>query len=186
MPRPNLAADLLPDKAWQPDSFTARHQLICDLHLAGFDNNLIAEKLDLSASRVSIVLSDPRAHAYIRRHREKMQAALADHIYGRLEAIAPFALDALEEDVKIQNPTKWEAPIRQKAYFGALAALGYGPVQKQIRGQVESVPKELLDRTSATLEEMREIQGRFQYSAPEQVDSEVVEVRALTKGDDED
>jgi hypothetical protein len=181
MPRPNLAAELLPNKAWEPDSFTARHQLICDLHLAAFDNRVIAEKLDLSESRVSVVLSDPRAHAYIRRHREKMQAALADSIYGRLEALASPALDALEEDVRIENPTKWEAPIRQKAYFGVLGALGYGPVQKQISARAEAVPQELLDRTSSTLEEMRSIQGRFQYSAPEVAD---VEVLSLPRGEE--
>lgn len=182
MPRPDLAPELLPEKYWQPDGWTARHELVCDLHLGGFNNRVIAQKLELSESRVSIILSDARAYDYVKRHRERMHQVLGDRIYDRLESLAEPALDALEEDVKIQNPTKHELPIRQRAYFGILGSLGYGPVQKSVQARAVDLPPEAVSRTEEVLAELKSIQGRFSYQAPdlpEEVDAEITDTEEV-------
>jgi predicted transcriptional regulator len=169
VPRPDLMPALGPEKYWEPDKWTARHALVCDLHLTGKNNNEIAELLDLTPSRISILLSDTRSHVYIQEQRQKIAASATD-IIDRLHAMADDALEAIDDDlnigeVELVKPAN--RAIRQKAAFGVLASLGYGPVSKNITATVD-LPKDLLERSNETLNDMREIQANYRFVAPEE------------------
>lgn len=185
MPRPDLAPSVAPTKYWQPEVWTARHELVCDLHIAGYDNREIARKLEKSEGWVSVILSDSRAAEYVRRARMAMEQGLAQDIYGRLQALAPDAIAAIEDDVKMarqldegQSLATKDRALRQKASFGVLASLGYGPISKNVPLSPSEVPPILLERSEHALAELREMRGMFTYRAPEEVEEAEFTVEA--------
>lgn len=50
-------------KYYEPKNLSPRHKHIVALHVAGLKNQEIAEVLDFSQSRVSVILNDPRTEA---------------------------------------------------------------------------------------------------------------------------
>jgi DNA-binding MarR family transcriptional regulator len=177
MPRPDLLPELSPEKYWEPEIWTSRHELVCDLHIAGYNNNLIAEKLKYSPARVSVILSDRRAEEYVRRIRSLIDSGVSAHILTRIQALAEPAIRAIEDDIKIASEgiTHQERALRQKASFGVLGVLGYGPVSKVAQVPSSEVPSVILDRSEAALRDLREMQGMFTYRAVEEVDCEIEE-----------
>lgn len=169
MPRPDLYPEYAPQRYWEPETWTARHEMICDLHLAGNSNASIAELLSLSESRVSIILSDQRAESYIRVQRDRIAESLPD-LLDQLKTLGPEAVAVVREDLRLADEgakriDSKDRAIRSKSAFGVLAALGYGPVQRSVVATV-SLPADLLARQEETLAEMREIRSAVRFVAP--------------------
>lgn len=182
MPRPDLRPDAFPEKDWEPNTWTSRHELICDLHLAGYENWRIAEELNYSESRVSVILSDQRAAEYVRSIRSGIKESVSQFAERRLQGLLPLAFDVIEEDLRMaaEQMGRGERIVRSKSAFGVLASLGYGPVQKQVRANIsDAIPAGLLERSEKAVEELREMRGKFTYQAPEvPEEAEFEEVRS--------
>lgn len=178
MPRPDLFPAEGADKYYQPKGWTSRHELICDLHMVGYDNREIAKKLELSEGRVSVILSDARADEYIRQQRATARKSLGEDILGSLEGLAPGAIAAIKDDIQMPVMNSKDRAVRQRASFNVLASLGYGPVNKNLNANVgnkETVPQELVERSEKAIADLREMQGKFSYSAPKVLNGEIVE-----------
>jgi hypothetical protein len=158
--------DFAPQKSWEPDKWTARHALVCDLHIAGKNNREIAEIMERHEAWVSQILSDRRSEIYIK---EKMERRL-DKLPGileQLEELAPDAISVIREDLKLskEEMDKGDRAVRSRSAFSVLASLGYGPVQRQLRIKAE-LPADLLRRSVDVLGQMKEIQAAYRYHEP--------------------
>lgn len=155
-----MSRDLHPvltkEKSYQPEKWTSLHRYIVLLEVAGKKPGEIAEIVDLSASRVSVILNDYRAEL----DRIEIGSALADRltdVHSRLQLYAQEALDVIVDEMReITN----KADIRVKTAFGILDRAGFTPVQKQIVAKAE-IPSEIADRMEAVAKEVRE--AKFEY-----------------------
>lgn len=162
-----MGVDLLPglqgDEYWSPDKWSPRHRIVVALHLAGDKNKEIAEKLDLSESRVSIILNDPRAVHEVQR----MSAQVADRTLDthlRLKLYANEALDEIVEELRSSRSEK----IRQKAAFGVLDRAGFTPIKTDGEGQqAPELPQEVVDRMEAATKEIIQYEGAYENVEPQ-------------------
>jgi transposase len=162
-----LAVDLLPhmngDKAWSPEKWTPRHRLIIALHLGGDTNKEIAEKMDLSEGRVSVILNDPRAVYEV----ERMSQRVADRTVDtgiRLKLYANEALDEIIEELRTCSNVK----VRQSAAFGILDRAGYTPARRDEAEAPPVLPSEVISRMEATTKELVEYKGIYREVEPRQ------------------
>ena len=168
--------DLLPEvfseKSYQPEKFTSRHALLCDLHLIGKTNNEIAEQLGYDVARVSVLLGTPQAHLYIQRRRDAIANSMPD-IYTTMEC---YALEAVNELVREMREGAPKDAVKQRASFGILDRLGYSPIQKHMKpNQGIPLSEEHVGKMERVLDEAAESKRRFQFSGGEVVDAEILD-----------
>lgn len=154
----DLKPNELPEKYWQPENWSPRHRLICQLSTLGMKGREIAGALGLSESHVSVVLNDPRARAEI----EEAITNVADNIVDLHDRLKAHAVEAVDEIVDEMRNSKDER-IRQKASFGILDRAGYTPVQKSIRLGAQ-IPASVADRVERALRDISDIpEGEYEY-----------------------
>lgn len=160
-----MAVDLLPhlngDKAWSPEKWSPRHRLVIALHLGGDTNREIAEKLDLSEGRVSVILNDPRAVYEVERMSERVADRTVDTNL-RLKLYANEALDEIVEELRTCANVK----VRQTAAFGILDRAGFTPARRDPAEAPPVLPSEIISRMEETTKELVEYKGVYREVTP--------------------
>ncbi len=186
-----MAVDLLPtmngDKAWSPEKWNPRHRLIVALHLAGDKNKEISQKLKVSESHVSLILSDPRAVYEI----EHLAQSVADRTVDTALRIKLYANEALDEIVEELRTSRNEK-VRQTAAFGLLDRAGYTPVRENTEEAAPTLPEDVVQRMEETTKELVEYKGVYREVEPkvkepaETADSSYVDGMGMPRGEAED
>jgi transcriptional regulator len=138
-------------KEWHPKNIRQRHRLVYALHACGWTGNEIAEHVGYSASRVSIILNDPRAQAII----DEFGTGLGKMVSSVREKLELHSNEAVDEIASlIKGATKEN--VRLNAAKAILDRAGYGTVSKVIRAsegltneQVEILARGLADADAA-------------------------------------
>lgn len=149
-----MSRDLLPtrsgDRRWSPDKWTSRHRYVVMLELCGLKNNEIAAATGYSESRISIILSDPRAEV----DRTELAGGVADKVTDVGLKLQLHAHEALDELVDLMR----DAPddrVRQTSAIAILDRAGYSKYQGVQKDSVELGEEAAarLERSIATIEE---------------------------------
>lgn len=161
----DLYPAVLPEKGYQPKSWSSTHRYIVLLEIAGKKPGEIAQIVDMDISRVSVILNDPRAELDRISFSQKAVDTLID-VQSKLQI---YAHEALEEVVDEMRHSQKEV-IRQRASFGILDRAGYTPIRKEVVAAQE-LPSEVADRMREVADELKE------YTRPtyEYVEAEIVE-----------
>lgn len=162
-----MLPDIQPDgfgvRSYDREKWTARHALMCDLHVAGQSNNEIAETLECSHVTVCQILGDERSKAYIRAQRDGIAAGTTD-VLKKLELYALEAVDELVREMRFGVPSD---KIKQSASTAILDRLGYSPIRKEIHANVQNpLTPEHVDRMEKVLDQAKEAKGRFVFGLP--------------------
>lgn len=169
-----MPVDLLPslsgDKKWSPEKWSPRHRVVVALHLGGDKNKEIAEKLDMSEGRISVILNDPRAVYEI----ERMAGRVADRTVDTSLRIKLYANEALDEIID-EVRTARDVRVRQKAAFGILDRAGYTPAQIEPEEAAPTLPAEVVERMEATTRELVEHNGTYREVEPTPTKPETAE-----------
>jgi hypothetical protein len=167
---PKARRSLIPpgkDARYIQGRLKGRHRLACSMHVCGFDNKEIAEKLGLSIPQISNILNSPQAKVEILRLSMKVQADTLD-VHARLQLLASPALTVLADQV--QNP-QMDARVRQKAAFGILDRAGYTPVQKTLHMQAPSIDSDVHERMLEAVKDEEVIEADYElYSEEAELD----------------
>jgi hypothetical protein len=158
MPRHDLYPTVMPEKSYQPDKWTARHRLICQLSTM-YKNREIAQMLNVSEGHVSVVLSDPRAHVDV----QAAVVSISGNIVDLHDRIKAHAVEALDDVVYTLRNSKDEK-LRTKIGFGLLDRAGYTPVQKHMSVAPE-LPADMADRIEAVTSELDNtvVEAEYEY-----------------------
>jgi DNA-binding CsgD family transcriptional regulator len=157
----DLMPEVFSEKSYQPAKFTARHALICDLHLIGKTNAEIADQLEYDEARISVLLGTPQAHLYIQQRRDAIANSMPD-IYATMEC---YALEAVSELVREMREGTPKDAVKQRASFGILDRLGYSPIQKHMKpNQGVPLSEEHVSRMERVLDEAQESKRKFVFS----------------------
>lgn len=128
---------MLPDRG---KPLSARHKLLAQLAAGGSKNCDIAKQLDLTESRVSILLSNSRIQSEIERYQDKYYEKTIEQ---RFQEVMPAAMDVLEEIIAGRSD-EIKPQLRLEAAKWILEKTTGKAVQKhEVRGNLFS---ELLTR----------------------------------------
>jgi hypothetical protein len=145
-----------------PRKFRARHRLVVAMHLAGFKNNEIAERLRFTKERVSQILSDPRAKLEIERLAPEVARNVAD-VHLKMQLVAPEMLDILIDQAR----TSVDEKVVQKAAFGLLDRAGYTPVHKVSISKAPNLDPRVEGRLLDALRESETLEADYEiYEEP--------------------
>ena len=158
--------DLLPEvhreKYYQPEKWSSFHRYLVMLEIAGKRPGQIAEIADITISRVSVILNDPRAEL----DRITLGAALADRltdVQSKLELYAHEALEVIVEELR--EPTN-KAELRVKAGFGLMDRAGYTPNVREDIPPAPDIPEELVERVEQISRELNESEFSYRILEP--------------------
>jgi hypothetical protein len=140
-----------PEKYYEPEKWTSLHRYIVLLEIAGKKPGQIAEIMDMSSSRISVILGDKRAELDRIQIGSSVAAQMTD-IHTKLSLYAHEALEVIVEEMRDFSN---KAELRVKAGFGILDRAGFTPLNKQFVPQTE-LPLEIAERMEAVSLEMRE------------------------------
>lgn len=112
--------------AWQPKTLSERHHNILRMHLLGYSNIEIAERLGCTPTAVGLAVNSNLGRIQTRMMRAELDNG-AIEAAKRIRALAPKAIDVIEQT--LDDP---DAPIavRLKAAQDALDRAGLGAVKK--------------------------------------------------------
>ncbi len=133
MPLERFDRDSTELKPWEPKELSDRHLHAIALAASGMKNNAIAALLDMSESRVSVILNDPRSR--------QIRAQLSSDFVSKLmtdtrEVIQGHALEAVHTVVDLMRNAESER-VRQTSAFDILDRAGFKPVERSITAKVE-------------------------------------------------
>lgn len=143
---------LSPERDYQPEKWTSRHRACVALEISGMKPKAIAERLGYTVSRVSIILSDPRA-ALDRRELAKGITDRLTDVQMKLQVASHEAVDELIDELRNSADEK----VRHKAANSILDRAGYSTIRREVKPAPE-IPDELGDRMAEVMEEMENIQ----------------------------
>jgi len=138
-------------KPWEPNELSDRHMHVIALAASGMKNNAISAVLDMSESRVSVILNDPRSRA--------IRAELSSDFVGKLmtdtrEVIQGHALEAVYAVVDLMRNGVSEQ-VRQRSAFDILDRAGFKPVERSVSAKV-NLPDGAVDAIVQALNESKE------------------------------
>lgn len=119
-------------ESWQPQNFHTRHKHIVMLHVAGMRNCDIAEQLGYTESRVSQILTDPRAKEMVARMSTEFIEQLTIETQDRIQGAA---LEAFEKVLYLMRHAESER-IQQVSAFDILDRAGFKPKEQQISAKL--------------------------------------------------
>lgn len=153
-------------KDYHPDVFSHRHKLAVLLKATGLTNKEIAEALNYTEARVSVILNDPRAPAVMHEHAKEVADSLED-VRQRLKFYASEALTEVVEEMRYCDDPR----VRQRAAFGILDRAGYSKIEKRFVATTQ-VDKEGTKEIADALRESAEADDAIEveYSIPEEAD----------------
>ena len=140
-----------PEKYYQPEKWTSLHRYIVLLEIAGKKPGQIAEIMDMSLGRISVILGDKRAEL----DRIQIGSSIADRMTDIHTKLSLYAHEALEVIVDEMRDISNKADLRVKAGFGILDRAGFTPLNKQFVPQTE-LPLEIAERMEAVSLELKE------------------------------
>lgn len=167
MPRPDLLPGLSGDKPWHVDKWTARHQMIASLHVAGYNNIEIAAALQISPTHVTNILSDPRAKVVV----EELCSQVADRVLDVRARLELYSNEVLTDLVDTFRTTKSEE-IKTRLGFGLLDRAGYKPHSGEDSRSGEepgALTEEVVNRLTEGLEESNNIGTQYKAVGPQDV-----------------
>jgi hypothetical protein len=126
-------------KPWAPKSLSPRHKTVLALYAAGVKPGEIADALQMSGSRVSVIINDPRADELIK----QLSAELVQDITTETrEVIQAHALEAANTVIGLMQNASSER-VRQTSAFDILDRAGFKAKDVSVRASVN------LDREDA-------------------------------------
>lgn len=151
-------------KYWENLRLKPKHMQMLLMKAAGYSNNKIAEQMDMTAARVSVIVNHPDA-MYLLSHLVSYQAENLLDVKARIQAHAGEALDTALMLMRTAKPE-----VREKVAFKLLDRAGYGAVQKtEAVHKIEmSAPQAATLtaalRESAEVEDMEEVEYEIENS----------------------
>lgn len=114
------------ERQWQPKQLSERHHNILRLHLLGYSNTDIADKMGCTTVTVSQTINSNIGREHTQMMRSELDKATFDSA-KRIKLMAPKAIDVIEEAL-----TNSDIPfsVRLKAAQDALDRAGFGAVKK--------------------------------------------------------
>lgn len=137
-----------------PKSHSHRHELLIHMAASGLSNNQIAEELQYSQSRVSVILSQPEIRNKIRLLQEKVWGGNASQ---KFQSLVHDAIDVTEE---IMNNRQEKGATRLSAANNLLDR-ALGKATQKIDVESTSLG-EVLDR----LDQLKELEKNNTYQEP--------------------
>lgn len=108
-------------KPWSPKQLSPKHLRVIHLHSTGlFSGKEISELLDISQSRISVIVNDPRAQELVAEYQRK---AIAETTVEAEEVIKASSVEAAKTVVQLMRNAASER-IRQTSAFGILDRSG--------------------------------------------------------------
>lgn len=183
-----LAGDLSPDyirKYYENDKLKPKHMKMLRMAVAGYSNNQIAEVMDYTPGRVSIILNHQDSLTIMAR----MVGAAADRlgVAERLQALAP---EMIEHVVGITRSTH-DYRLKSRNAFELLKLAGHSGVTKvELTTPGVAASPALLGRLSAALEESNALRSEaydprtrsMPAAAANMMEGEVVEITTVDSG----
>lgn len=142
---------LHPEKAYQPEKWTSLHRYIVLLEIAGKKPGEIAQIMDMSNGRISVILGDRRAELDRIDIGSSIAGRMTD-IHTKLELYAHESLEVIVEEMRDFNN---KAELRVKAGFGILDRAGFTPLNKEFIPQTE-LPLEIAERMETVSLELKD------------------------------
>lgn len=131
-----------------PKDHSHRHELLVHLAASGLTNNAIAKELEMTPSRISIILTQPEIKNKIR----KVQDTLwGENATARFEKLIPAAIDTLEDITK----NKQEKSSTRVSAANSLLDRALGKPQQTI-----DVTGNLLGEVVSKLDKLRIVEGQ--------------------------
>lgn len=142
------------------------------LEIAGKKPKEIAEIVDMSISRVSVILGDRRAEIERLSLAEKLSDQITD-IHTKLQLYAHEALETVIDEMRAPEN---KSELRVKVGFGILDRAGFTPVQKQVVAHAE-IPVEIAERMEIVASELKENRPVYEKVKPkiDEAEFEVME-----------
>lgn len=138
-------------RAYHPNEISQRHKLVWMLHATGKRNKEIAELLNYTEARVSVIVNDPRREQFL----PEFSSAVAEQIQDvrqKLRLHAPEAVDEVVDEMRHST----DANVRQRAAFGILDRAGYGKIDKRVVAHTE-VTEEAARELTAGIRDLEEL-----------------------------
>ena len=151
-------------KYWENLQLKPQHMQMLIMKAAGFTNNYIAEALDYTPARVSVILNHPDAQVAL----AALVSYQAEELLDVRARIKAHAGEALNVKLDLMRNSKSDA-VRNVAAGDILAAAGYGAVNKSVNlnanVQARLEPEEAADLKSALRESM-EVDAEYFSQGP--------------------
>lgn len=144
-------------RSYHPEKLSRRHVMCFQFYACGMRNKEIAQALDLTESRVSIILSHPQAPEYIRSFALRVSEKLEDPA-ERLRMLAHEAIDKVQGLLRQSLDEK----VVQSTAFGILDRGGYGKIEKRLE-LGGKLTEEQTERLVGALRESHEVTKDITY-----------------------
>ncbi len=139
-------------KYWENLRLKPRHMQMLLMKAAGYTNNQIADRMEMTPSRVSIIVNHPDA-AYLLSHLVSFQAENLLDIKARIQAHAGEALDTALFLMRTSKPE-----VRERVAFRLLDRAGYGAVQRSEVSHKVEMPAAQAANLIAAMQESAEVE----------------------------
>jgi len=144
---------------WEPDKLSPKHLQVLIMKAAGFKNRAISEQLQLSESRISVIVNHPDSQQVL----AGLVALAADQLTDlntQLKAYSHEILPSLMQDFRVLANREDVDGIKARASlgFGILDRAGFGPTRK-VEGKVQHqmvMPAGEAARLAGVIEEAEE------------------------------
>lgn len=145
-------------KPWEPAKLSERHLLLATLIAAGWKNHEIAQELQFSESRVSILRNDPRILALTREVGRKLRDETA---VGVRERFVYYSTEAIETIAQLMRHAESEQ-VRLAAGKDILDRAGHKPREHISVASVQFSGEEVIELVK-TLREAREPEAPLEF-----------------------
>lgn len=135
-------------KPWEPSELSPVHKQICAYRASGFRPGEIAELVDMSPTRVSVILNHPDAKELIAKLATDIAIERASDVRTLLDSAA---LEAMQKNIQLMRSAKSER-VQQISAFDILDRAGYEKRELIVSTNV-TMPKEDAEALRETLRE---------------------------------
>lgn len=143
-----------PLKYWENLKLKPKHLQIILMKAAGYTNNLIAQQLDLTPARVSVIVNHPDAQSLL----STLVSYAAEDVLDIKTRIKAHAGEALDVALDVMRTTKDDA-VRARTGFELLKMAGYGAVEKKEVKRVVEIREEQSGRLADAMEDLLGLQS---------------------------
>ena len=137
-------------KPWHPKELSTRHKQIIVMAASGLKPGEIARALEMSNSRVSVILNDPRSKML----QEEIAAEQLSHMLtDTMSYIQANAMTAAKKVVSLMNGAESER-VQQTSAFDILDRAGFKPVERSISANLD-LDQDMAEELMGALRESR-------------------------------
>lgn len=167
-------------KYWENLRLKPQHLQMLMMKAAGFTNNAIAEQMDLTAARVSVIVNHPDSLSLL----STMVSFQAEELIDIKSRIKAHSAEAL--DVALDVMRNGKDDVRARTAFALLDRAGYGAVQRaEVKHEI-SVPATAARNIAQAMLESKEVEEAEWSFEPIQVETSPTEQKTVLSSESGD